>query len=153
MELKAIGVIQSPFHEKADCPIQPLYSQDAAGTVEVFPEYAEGLKDLDMFSHIYLLYGFDRAGEVKLVRPTFLDDAPHGVFSSRHPARPNRIGLSIVHLVRLHGAILDVEGIDILDGSQLFDIKPYIPRFDRIEQATEGWVDKLEWRPKPPGRE
>lgn len=147
------ATIHTPFLDKAVCPIQPRYSGEAAGTVEVFSEYAGGLKDLDMFSHIYLLFGLDRAGEVKLVRPTFLDDAPHGVFSTRHPARPNGIGLSIVRLVRLRGVTLDIGGTDMLDGSPLYDIKPYIPRFDCIGDATEGWVEKLEWRPKPPGCE
>jgi tRNA (adenine37-N6)-methyltransferase len=153
MELKPIGIVHTPFRDKADCPIQPRYSGEAAGTVEVFPEYAEGLKDLDTFSHIYLLFGFDRAGEVKLVRPTFLDDNPHGLFSTRHPARPNGIGLSIVRLVRFRGAVLDIEGADMLDSSPLFDIKPYIPQFDCIGDATGGWTEGLDWRPKPLGRE
>ena len=92
MEVNPIGVIHSPFHTKDSCPIQP--TDPAQGRVEVFPEYAAGLKDIEAFSHVYLMYLFDRAGEIQLVRPTFLDDTPHGVFATRHPCRPNGIGLS-----------------------------------------------------------
>jgi len=98
MELRAIGVIHSPYVTKDACPIQPVYASEARGTVEVFEEYAAGLKDVETFSHLYLLYLFDRAGQIELVRPTFLDDEPHGVFASRHPCRPNGIGMSIVRL-------------------------------------------------------
>jgi tRNA-Thr(GGU) m(6)t(6)A37 methyltransferase TsaA len=95
MEIYPIGIIHSPHKTKEECPIQPIYSSDAEGTVVVFEEFAEGLKDIETFSHLYLLYLFDRAGEVELVRPTFLDDKPHGIYASRHPCRPNRIGMSI----------------------------------------------------------
>jgi len=111
------------------------------------------LKDIDTFSHIILLYLFDRAGEIKLVRPTFLDDEAHGVFASRHPCRPNSLGISVVRLLRRVENILEVEGIDVLDGTPLIDIKPYIPRFDCVPEANEGWVARKQWRPKPPGRE
>lgn len=153
MELRSIGIIHSPYATKDVCPIQPAYSSEAQGTVEVFAEFAAGLKDVETFSHLYLLYSFDRAGEVELVRPTFLDDEPHGIFASRHPCRPNGIGLSIVRLVERRGSTLSVVGLDVLDGTPLLDIKPYIPRFDGVESATDGWVGDLQWRPKPDGRE
>lgn len=153
MNLKSIGMIRTPYTGKEDCPIQPSYASNSIGSVEVFKEYAEGLKDIETFSHIYLLYEFDRAGEIKLVRPTFLDDEPHGVFASRHPCRPNGIGLSIVKLINREENVLKVEGIDVLDKTPLIDIKPYIRRFDLIEEATDGWVAKTKWRPKPKGRE
>jgi tRNA (adenine37-N6)-methyltransferase len=153
MEFNPIGVIRSPYHAKDECPIQPVYASEAEGRVEVFPEYAAGLKDLETFTHIYLLYAFDRAGDVELVRPTFLDDAPHGVFASRHPCRPNGIGLSIVRLLEQHENVLVVSGIDVLDGTPLLDIKPYMPRFDVVESASNGWASGLPWRPKPSGRE
>ena len=151
--IKPIGVIHSPFHEKEACPIQPIYAKDASGTVEVYQEYARGLQDLETFSHIYLLYLFDRAGEIKLVRPTFFDDTPHGIFASRHPCRPNGIGISIVNLIGRAGNVLTVKGIDVLDHTPLIDIKPYVPRFDTVSQASNGWVGSTPWRPKPSGRE
>lgn len=152
-EISSIGIIHSPFKSKEDCPIQGAVQPDSKGTVEVFAEYAEGLQDIETFSHIMLFYILDRAGEIKLVRPTFLDDRPHGIFASRHPCRPNNIGLSIVKLLGRNENILEVKGIDILDGTPLIDIKPYIPRFDYFPDASDGWVASLKLRPKPPGRE
>jgi tRNA-Thr(GGU) m(6)t(6)A37 methyltransferase TsaA len=151
--IKPIGIIHTPFTSKDECPIQPVYAADAAGSVEVFAEFARGLKDIEGFSHIYLLYHFDRAGKIELVRPTFLADEPHGVFASRHPCRPNGIGISIVRLKQRNGNVLMVEGIDVLDNTALLDIKPYVARFDRIETSSEGWIAKTQWRPKPEGRE
>lgn len=148
-----IGTIHTPFAEKADCPIQPPYANDARGRVEVLPEYAEALKDIEGFSHIYLLYRFDRAGEIVLARPTFLDDEPHGVFASRHPCRPNSIGMSIVRLISREGNVLTVDGVDMLDGTPLIDIKPYVARFDSIPGTSEGWIADKQWRKKPAGRE
>jgi tRNA-Thr(GGU) m(6)t(6)A37 methyltransferase TsaA len=152
-ELVPIGVIHSPFQSKEACPIQPVFAAEAEGGVEVFEEYADGLKDVESFSHLYLLYLFDRSGEIQMVRPTFLDDEPHGIYASRHPCRPNGLGLSIVRLMRREGNILWVSGMDILDGTPLLDIKPYIPRFDCFTAASEGWFKEKQWRPKPEGRE
>lgn len=153
MAMKPIGIIRTPYETKDECPIQPLYGADAIGRVEVFKEFETGLKDIETFSHIYLLYQFDRSGEIKLVSPTFLDDKEHGIFASRHPSRPNAIGISIVRLKRRTKNILEVEGIDVLDNTPLLDIKPYIPRFDRIAEASDGWTANVSWRPKPKGRE
>jgi len=121
--------------------------------VEVFTPFEDGLRDIESFSHLFLIYLFDRRGEMQLVRPTFLDDRPHGIFASRHPCRPNGIGLSIVSLVRREGNVLVVKGVDVLDGTPLLDIKPYIPRFDAVESASNGWVQDTEWRRKPENRE
>ena len=151
--IKPIGIIHTPYREKDECPIQPLYAPEAIGRVEVFEKYGAGLKDIETFSHIYLFYLFDKAGEIKLIRQTFLDDQSHGIFATRHPARPNGIGMSIVKLKERNQNILIVEGIDVLNMTPLLDIKPYIPRFDRIETASEGWTKNKEWRPKPKGRE
>lgn len=153
MEITPIGIIHSPFATKESCPIQPLYSSGALGRVEVLKEFEAGLKDVEMFSHIFLLYSLDRAGKIELVRETFLDDAPHGIYASRHPCRPNGIGMSIVKLVKREDNILTVEGIDVLDQTPLLDIKPYVTRFDSIASATEGWIAGKEWRPKPGGKE
>ncbi len=148
-----IGIIHSPFRTKEEAPIQGAFQPDAQGTVEVFAEFAPALKDIETFSHLFLIYRFDRAGEVILSRPTFLDDEPHGVFASRHPCRPNGLGLSVVRLLRREGSILHVGGIDVLDGTPLIDIKPYIPRFDSYPEASAGWTAGKEVRQKPPGRE
>jgi tRNA-Thr(GGU) m(6)t(6)A37 methyltransferase TsaA len=153
MLIEPIGIIYTPFDKKDECPIQPLYATDAIGRVEVFNKYTEGLKDIESFSHIYLLYHFDKAGEIKLIRPTFLDDESHGIFATRHPCRPNGIGMSIVKLKQRENNILIVEGIDVLNMTPLLDIKPYLSRFDRIEAATDGWTANKQWRPKPEGRE
>ena len=148
-----IGIIHFPYTTKEKCPIQPIYSSGVTGRVEVFEQYEAGLKDIEAFSHIYLFYQFDRAGEIQLIRSTFLDDKPHGIFATRHPCRPNGIWMSIVKLIRRDKNILEIEGVDVLDQTPLLDIKPYIPRFDVITGATEGWVADKEWRPKPEGRE
>ena len=153
MEIHPVGIIHSPFTTKESCPIQPLYASGAVGRVEVFEEFAAGLKDVELFSHIYLLYLLDRAGPIELVRETFLDDTPHGIYASRHPCRPNSIGMSIVKLTRHENNILTVEGINVLDQTPLLDIKPYVPRFDIVESASEGWLAGKQWRPKPAGRE
>lgn len=151
--IEPIGIIHTPFRGKDECPLQPLYALGVIGRVEVFEKYAAGLKDIETFSHLYLLYQFDRAGGTELIRPTFLDDEPHGIFATRHPCRPNNIGMSIVKLIKKEKNILIVEGIDVLTLTPLLDIKPYVPRYDRIETATEGWMTNKPWRPKPEGRE
>ena len=149
MRFKPIGKIQTPYKTKEDCPIQPIYASNAEGKIEIFEPYAVGLKDIETFSHPHILYLFDRAGEVQLVRPTFLDDEPHGIYASRHPCRPNSIGMSIIQLIERVGNMLTVRGVDILDDTSLIDIKPYIPKFDIIESASNGWVGGMKWRPKP----
>ena len=151
--LHPIGVIHSPYIMKEDCPIQGAAAPQGRGQVEIFPQYAEGLETIECFSHLYLFYLFDRAGEIRLSRPTFLDDTPHGVFASRHPSRPNNIGFSVVKLEKRSGNMLEVSEIDVLDQTPLIDIKPYIPRFDLRPDASNGWVEEKSFRPKPPDRE
>ena len=136
--LRPIGIIHTPFTDKSQTPIQASRSQ-AKGVVEVFTEYAEGLQDLEGFSHIFLLYVFHESlGYSLLVKP-FLDDLIHGLFSTRYPARPNPIGLSVVKLISRKGNSLEIEGVDMLDGTPLLDIKPYIPDFDGRSDTRNGW--------------
>ena len=152
-EINPIGTIFSPYKTKEACPIQGMAAPEGIGRVEILPEFEEALESIETFSHIILFYIFDRAGEIKLSRPTFLDDRPHGVFASRHPCRPNGIGMSIVKLEKRLKNILEVSEIDVLDNTPLIDIKPYIPRFDHRENANNGWVEAKEFREKPKGRE
>ena len=152
-ELIPIGVIHSPYDTKEKAPIQGAFHPKGKAEVELFHKYEDGLKDIETFSHLILLYLFDRAGEIKLVRPTFLDDQPHGLFATRHPCRPNSIGLTIVKLLRKEKNILYVTGIDVLDQTPLIDIKPYITKFDCYPEADDGWVSHVKKRPKPTGRE
>jgi len=151
--VRPIGVIHSPFKTKEEAPIQGRFRPDAVGSIEIYEEYGEGLKDIEGFSHIFLIYPFDRAGQVELVRPVLLDDEPHGIFACRYPARPNCLGLTIVELIGREGSTLEVAGIDVLDGTPLIDIKPYVARFDCFPHATEGWFKDKKDRPKPKGRE
>lgn len=142
--LSPIGIIHSEHTVPEKTPIQPVYAGSCAGTVEVFLEYAEGLTDLEGFSHIYLLYHLDRGGKARLKVKPFLQDVERGVFATRAPCRPNGIGMSIVRLVRSEKNILHIEGVDILDGTPLLDIKPYATRFDCIQTERNGWHDEVE---------
>ena len=139
--MKPIGVIHSPFTEKKQTPIQPTRSQ-AVGRVEVYPEYAGGLLDLEGLSHIILLYVFHQSHGFTLRVKPFLDDQEHGLFATRYPARPNPIGLSIVRLLARQENILEIEGVDVLDGTPLLDIKPYVPDFDVRSDVKTGWYEQ-----------
>jgi len=148
----SIGIIHSPFTKKDHTPIQGIFSK-AAGTVEVFPEYAEGLRDIGGFSHLFLLYHFHHTEECTLLRKPFLDGAKaHGIFATRHFCRPNHIGLSIVELKQVKGNVLEVSGVDVLDGTPLLDIKPYVRQFDCREDVRSGWVDEKDPRPEQADR-
>jgi tRNA-Thr(GGU) m(6)t(6)A37 methyltransferase TsaA len=135
-----IGIIHSPFEGIENVPIQPAAASGIGGTVEVFAEFAAGLKDLEGFSHIILLYHFHRVTQTRLVVTPFLDQEPRGVFATRAPSRPNPIGLSVVRLLGVRGNVLQIENVDILDGTPLLDIKPYVPEFDQVEAARTGWL-------------
>ena len=109
--------------------------------MEVYEEYAPGLKDLDGFSHIFLLYHFHRSGDWKPEVVPFMDDQPRGVFATRAPSRPNPVGISLVQLVGVEGCTLQVLDVDMLDGTPLLDIKPYLPEFDSREVTARGWLE------------
>ena len=152
-EVKQIGTIYSPYKRKEDCPIQGQAMPEGRGRVEIYPEYKDALHTLDTFSHIILVYIFDRAGEVMLQRLPFSDDEVRGLFATRHPCRPNPVGVSIVKLDNIDGNILCISELGILDQTPLIDIKPYVPRFDYRKNANNGWLEDLPFRPKPIGRE
>ena len=139
--MKPIGVIHSPFTEKSQTPIQPTRSK-AIGHVEVFSEFVEGLQDIDEFSHIILLYAFHRSIGYSLQVKPFLDDKLRGLFATRYPCRPNPIGLSIVRLLARRGENLEIGEVDVLDGTPLLDIKPYVPDFDVRPKVKTGWYDR-----------
>lgn len=140
---KPIGIIRSVHSKPEETPIQPVYAAGCKGSVELFPEYAEGLKDLDGFSHIYLVFHLHLAKGVKLMVKPFMDDTERGVFATRAPCRPNGIGLSIVRLLRIEGNILHIDGVDVLDGTPLLDIKPYTEKFDCVKTLSNGWQDAI----------
>jgi tRNA-Thr(GGU) m(6)t(6)A37 methyltransferase TsaA len=142
--LHPIGVIHSCHQRAEETPIQPVYAQGARGRAEVFPEYADGLRDLEGFSHLFLIYWFHKASAPQLIVKPFLQDALRGVFATRAPCRPNPIGLSIVRLVEREGNILHLEDVDVLDGTPLLDIKPYVARFDRHDDTRSGWQEQID---------
>jgi tRNA-Thr(GGU) m(6)t(6)A37 methyltransferase TsaA len=135
-----IGVVCSPFKDVKGMPIQAAAAKGTEGTVEVNPQYEEGLKDLEGFSHIILLYHFHHSKGYDLNVQPFMDDNMRGVFATRAPQRPNAIGISVVRLVRVQGCTISVEDIDIIDGTPLLDIKPYVPAFDVFAVERTGWL-------------
>jgi len=137
--MKPIGTIHTPFKENDGTPIQSARST-AYGEIEVFPEYEAGLESIDGFSHLILIYVFHQAlNSTELMAKPFLDDTPHGVFSTRFYRRPNPIGLSVVHLLERYGLRLKVQNVDMLDETPLLDIKPYVPEFDVHTVEKLGW--------------
>lgn len=143
LRFRPIGILHSGHTDAGRTPIQPCYADDCVGTVEVFPEYAAGLKDIEGYSHIYLIYGFHLAPAASLLVRPFLQDTERGLFSTRAPCRPNPIGMSIVRLEGREGALLRFRGADMLDGTPLLDIKPYAARFDCIKNTRNGWQDEV----------
>ena len=136
---RPIGVIHTPFTDVDGMPIQPIAAAGIRGTIDLDPGFAAGLLDLDGFSHLILLYHLHQVRAPRLTVTPFLDDRPHGIFATRSPARPNPVGLSTVRLVRVLGSTIEIEDVDMLDGTPLLDIKPYIPAFDDRPGARGGW--------------
>jgi tRNA-Thr(GGU) m(6)t(6)A37 methyltransferase TsaA len=137
-----IGVLVTPFPRPEGAPIQPAGARGAAGRAELRPELAPALADLEGFSHLILLYHCHLAGECRLVVRPFLDQAQHGVFAVRAPARPNPIGLSVVRLERVEGPVAHLKDVDMVDGTPLLDIKPFVPEFDQPRgQVRVGWLE------------
>ena len=141
---RPIGIIHTEHTDPAHGPIQPCYADGCLGTVEVFEQYTQGLKDLDGFSHIILLYHCHRAKPCPMLVQPFLQNVERGLFATRMPGRPNPIGMSIVPLLGLEGNVLRVGSIDVLDRTPLLDIKPYSRRFDRVDNTRNGWQDEVD---------
>lgn len=137
---RPIGVVRTPWPDPEGTPIQPPAAEGVEGSVELYPEYADGLDGLDGFSHLMLLYYCHRAGGATLRVTPFLDDEPRGVFATRAPSQPNAIGLSVVRLEAVDGSVLRIRDVDIVDGSPLLDIKPYVPAFDVRTGVRTGWL-------------
>ncbi|MCP3871563.1 MAG: tRNA (N6-threonylcarbamoyladenosine(37)-N6)-methyltransferase TrmO [Desulfobacteraceae bacterium] len=137
-----IGFIKSPFKKLENMPIQSVGAQSTEGSVHIYPDFVQGLKDLDGFSHIYAIYEFHKSNNYNLIVKPFLDDTKRGLFSTRAPKRPNPIGLSIFNIVKVINETILVKGVDVLDGTPLLDIKPYVSKFDIIHNSKNGWLEK-----------
>jgi tRNA (adenine37-N6)-methyltransferase len=138
-----IGVIHSPFKEQKGTPIQSVLAGNAAGWIDVAPAFTAALRDLQHFERIWVLYHLDRTADFKPLVTPYLDTAEHGLFATRSPARPNPIGMSVLRVAAIVDERIDVAGIDILDGTPLLDIKPYVPDFDAFRPSRAGWFDRV----------
>ena len=143
VDFNYIGIIRTPFTDLENMPIQPHGASGTQGTLILEPEFQEGLRDLDGFSHIYVIYHLHQAHPHRLTVTPFLDTSPHGLFATRAPSRPNPIGLSIVRLISIKNNLLTIENVDMLDGTPVLDIKPYVPFFDDQEDVRIGWLAGL----------
>ena len=143
MDITPIGTIRTPFDDPAGIPIQPAGARGVEGRIELADEYRAGLKDLDGFSHIILLYHFHRSSGFDPHVVPFMDSEPRGVFATRAPRRPNPIGLSIVEVARVEDGVIHVRNVDVLDGTPLIDIKPYVPEFDSQVDVRTGWLERV----------
>ena len=142
LRLEPIGVIETPFREPAGTPIQPSRARGARGTARIDARFHEGLKDLEGFERIWLVYWLHRAPAPRLLVTPFLDTQERGVFATRAPARPSPIGISAVRLLSVNQGILEVEDVDIVDGTPLLDVKPYVTEFDCYPGSRAGWFDE-----------
>jgi tRNA (adenine37-N6)-methyltransferase len=150
---KPIGIIRTPFVKQESTPIQGCFAPSSQGRVELFPEYEAGLKDIEGFSHLILIYHFHKAEGFQLLAKPFLDKEKRGIFAIRYFARPNHIGLSVVKLLKVRNNTLDIGEVDMYDGTPLLDIKPYVPQFDIRESVKDGWYPNGSERSRYPVKE
>jgi len=137
---KPIGIIHTPFLTLNNIPIQNIGATEEIATIEIFPEFAEGLKDLEGFSHIILLYHLHLVQNSALIVKPFMDTVPRGIFATRSPIRPNPIGFTIVKLVGINNNLLTIKHFDMLNNTPLLDMKPYISTIDEIKDSKSGWL-------------
>jgi len=142
IEYRPIGIIRSPYKSSKGTPIQPSAARGNEGEIEIFPEFSEGLDDLAGFSHIFLIYHFHLSKKFSLKVNPFLDGNRRGLFATRAPSRPNPIGISVVRLIEIRETTLRIQDLDVLDGTPLLDIKPYVPQFDVYPAEKIGWIKK-----------
>ena len=142
ISIQVIGIIRTPFPEAAGTPIQPAYGRDVVGRILLNEAYAPALDDIEGFERIWLIYWMDRTGRFKPRVVPYRDIHEHGLFATRSPNRPNPIGISVVRLLKREGNVLHITDLDILDGTQLLDIKPYVPEFDAYPNSRAGWFDQ-----------
>jgi tRNA-Thr(GGU) m(6)t(6)A37 methyltransferase TsaA len=141
--LEPIGIIHSPYQKKEEnIPIQGTFKPEGVGTIEVYEKYAEGLTDIEGFSHLLIVYFFHKSKDFSLLAKPFLEDKLHGIFAIRSPHRPNHLGVSVVKLIERKGNLLKIGEIDVFDGTPLLDIKPYVPKFDQRNNVKIGWLEK-----------
>ncbi|MBD3426594.1 MAG: tRNA (N6-threonylcarbamoyladenosine(37)-N6)-methyltransferase TrmO [Candidatus Omnitrophica bacterium] len=150
--LKPIGTIRTPYKDPKGMPIQGKFEKGVTGKVELFAGYEKGLKDIEGFSHIILIYHFNRAIDEKFIAQPFLEDESHGIFAIRSPQRPNHIGISIVKLEGVEANTISFSEVDVLDGTPLLDIKPFVSYFDSRDNVKNGWLDKHFKSGRIPGR-
>jgi tRNA-Thr(GGU) m(6)t(6)A37 methyltransferase TsaA len=141
VEFSPIGIIHTPFKTVENMPIQPTADKESEGWIEIFDEFSDGLADLSGFSHIYLIFHLHKSAGYKLKVIPFLDTVERGIFATRSPSRPNPVGLSVVKIMSVNGNIINIKGLDILDGSPLIDIKPFVPMFEDVKDVRTGWFD------------
>ena len=141
---RPIGIIRTPFRSIAGMPVQPSGAEGIGGAIGIFPEFADGLKDIEGFSHLILIYHFHQVRGNKLEVIPFMDDKPHGIFATRAPLRPNAIGISVVRLVSVKSTVLHISDVDMLDGTPLLDIKPFYPAYDNKTGVKYGWLEGKE---------
>jgi tRNA-Thr(GGU) m(6)t(6)A37 methyltransferase TsaA len=142
INFQSIGTIRTPFKEKQGMPIQPKGAAGVQGVIELKEELSPGLQDLEDFSHVFLIYHLHQSEGYELEVTPFLDNQKHGVFATRAPRRPNPIGLSVVELLKIEGNVLYIRNVDMLDGTPLLDIKPYVADFDAPRMSRKGWLEK-----------
>ena len=139
--LEPIGIIHSPYQKKEDIPIQGVFKPEGGGTIEVYEKYAEGLTDVEGFSHLLIIYYFHKSKGYSLLGKPYLEDKLHGIFAIRSPHRPNHLGVSVVKLIERKGNLLKIGEIDVFDKTPLLDIKPYVPKFDERKDVKIGWLE------------
>jgi tRNA-Thr(GGU) m(6)t(6)A37 methyltransferase TsaA len=142
IKMKPIGIIHSPYKAPSDVPIQSIFNENVEGTIELYQPYEKGLKDLEGFSHAYVLFYFHQSNKEHLQASPYLEDNIHGIFSIRSPHRPNHIGLSIIKIKSIENNIIYFKGVDMIEATPVLDIKPYVSNFDCRKNTKNGWLEK-----------